>query len=235
MVRVDNAGAEGMIVQSSDPIVLIGGGGVEAELWQSVVGLRHEVVAADSGAAVAMAQGMMPRAVIGDMDSLCESDRCLLDPDIIHYIAEQETTDFEKCLMSVRAPLIIGVGFGGPRLDHRLANLNTLVRNPVQRCVLLDGSDLVFLAPPSLQLDLPVGTRFSVFPMGAVEATSEGLQWPLEGLSLAPDGRVGTSNRVIAPVCLEVTVPRLLVILPREALDQVVAALSNQRGSWSVP
>ncbi|WP_026756203.1 thiamine diphosphokinase [Sediminimonas qiaohouensis] len=222
-----------MIVQSLDPIAMIGGGGVEEVLWQAIRPHVQDVVAADCGAGTALAQGLVPHAVIGDMDSLRETDRAALNPDSIHCIAEQETTDFEKCLMSVRAPLILGVGFGGPRLDHRLANFNTLARYPLQRCILLDGADLAFLAPPSLRLDLPVGTRFSVFPMGAVEAVSEGLHWPLAGLSLAPDGRVGTSNRVTAPVYLGVTAPKLLVILPREALDQVVAALREQRDTWS--
>ncbi len=234
-VRGDNAGGDGVIVQSFDPVALIGGGSVEAELWRAILPHTGDVVAADCGAGAALARGVTPRAVIGDMDSLRDADRVSLNPESIHRIAEQDTTDFEKCLMSVRAPLVLGVGFGGPRLDHRLANFNTLARYSSQRCILLDGADLVFLAPPSLHLDLPMGTRFSVFPMGAVEAVSEGLQWPLAGLCLAPDGRVGTSNRVTAPVYLGVTAPKLLIILPREVLDQVVAALHAQRDSWCAP
>ncbi|WP_296762416.1 thiamine diphosphokinase [Sediminimonas sp.] len=221
----DNSRGTGVIVRSGDPIVLVGGGGIAPALWDAVTAHGGEVVAADRGAGAALARGLMPRAVIGDMDSLRASDRAALPPGIIHPIAEQETTDFEKCLRSVCAPVILGLGFGGPRMDHALANFSALVRHPYRRCLLLDGKDLVFLAPPVLRLDLVPGTRFSVFPMGPVEAESEGLQWPLDGLSLAPDGRIGTSNRVTGPVWLRASAPKLLVIVPFKALDAVIAAL----------
>lgn len=222
----DNTGSQGAIVRSTDPIVLVGGGEIAPALWDAVAGHRGAVVAADRGAGAALARGLVPRAVIGDMDSLRAADRAALPPGTIHRIAEQETTDFEKCLRSVRAPLILGLGFGGPRMDHALANFNALVRHPQRRCVLLDGKDLVFVAPPEMRLDVAPGTRVSVFPMGPVSAVSEGLQWPLDGLSLAPDGRVGTSNRATGPVWLRVDAPRLLVIVPVRALDAVTAALA---------
>jgi thiamine pyrophosphokinase len=46
----------------------------------------------------------------------------------VHHLPEQDTTDFEKCLYSVAAPLLLGVGFLGGRADHHLAAMNVLVR-----------------------------------------------------------------------------------------------------------
>ena len=230
----DNPGDAGVIVCSTDPIVLVGGGAIAPGLWDAVAAHAGSVVAADRGAGAALARGLVPRVVIGDMDSLRAHDRAALPEGAIHRIAEQETTDFEKCLRSVRAPLILGLGFGGPRMDHALANFNALVRHPHRRCILLDGKDLAFLAPPELRIDLAVGTRFSVFPMAPVSAVSEGLQWPLKGLALAPDGRIGTSNRVSGPVWLRTGAPGLLVILPVETLGAVVAALAaGAADPWS--
>ena len=67
---------------------------------------------------------------------------------------------------------------------------------------------------PGEQLDLPRGTRLSLFPMGPVQGDSEGLRWPLAGLDFAPDGMIGTSNEVSGPVRLRMQAPKMLVILP---------------------
>ena len=81
------------------------------------------------------------------------------------------------------------------------------------------------LKESDLVLDLPIGSRLSLFPMGTVEGESEGLRWPLKGLHFAPDGMIGTSNEVAAPeVTLQFSAARMLVILPRSAL---VAALDG--------
>jgi thiamine pyrophosphokinase len=76
----------------------------------------------------------------------------------------------------------------------------------------------VFLAPLQMELHLPVGSRLSLFPMGRVEGESEGLRWPLQGISFAPDGMIGTSNEVSGPVRLRFSARRMLVILPRTAM-----------------
>jgi thiamine pyrophosphokinase len=190
------------------------------------------LVAADGGAGHALAAGHQPEAVIGDMDSLLAADRALLDAGRIHQIAEQDSTDFEKCLTAIRAPVVLGLGFTGPRLDHQLAAYNALVRHHGSRCILVGADEVVMLAPPALRLDLTPGDTVSLFPMGAVEAKSEGLHWPVGGLSFAPDGRVGTSNRATGPIWLAVTAPKMLLFLPRHVLGQLVATLMDRPYGW---
>ncbi|MDO9524374.1 MAG: thiamine pyrophosphokinase, partial [Gemmobacter sp.] len=98
-------------------------------------------------------------------------------------------------------------------------------------CVVLSGRELTFLAPPEIRLRLPVGLRLSLFPMGSVTGQSEGLRWPIDGLTFTPDGRIGTSNQVTdADVRLRFNARRMLVILPLKALDAVLNALSDVRG-----
>ena len=221
-----------IIVHANDPVTLVGGAPTDAETLSLALSLAPRLVAADSGAAAALAQGHVPEAVIGDMDSLSEADSALLPQERIHRIAEQDSTDFDKCLASIRAPLIVGLGFTGARLDHQMAAFNTLVRHPRQRCILIGAQEIILLAPPALRLDPDKGAVLSLFPMGAVEGLSDGLQWPLRGLNFAPDGQVGTSNAATGPVHLTITAPKMLVMLPVDRLDIVVTALTESAARW---
>ena len=214
------------IVDSPDGVTLVGGGPVQGRMLGMVLRRAPVLVAADGGADRALAAGHVPVAVIGDFDSLSAEARRRIPPDRQHRIAEQETTDFDKALRSIAAPFVLALGFAGARIDHSLAVFNTLLRHPGRVCIVLGAEDAVFLCPPDLTLRLPVGDRLSLFPMGAVRGTSDGLRWPINGIALAPDGPIGTSNAVSAPtVRLRVDAARLLVILPRQRLDAVLDAL----------
>ena len=216
-----------MTVHAKTPITLIGGVRVSSGLLDMALLHASDVVAADSGADRALAHGLTPRAVFGDFDSISGDARAQLDPATLHPMPDQDSTDFDKCLRQVSAPLILGVGFCGERLDHQMAACNTLVRHPGQRCVLLGETDLMVLCPPTIHLPLPEGCRVSLFPMGAVEGASDGLEWPIGGLNFAPDGRVGTSNAALGPVHLSITAPKMLLMLPVDRLDTLVTALSE--------
>lgn len=215
------------IVQSKLPVTLLGAGRTGIAAVRRALDLAPCLVAADGGANMAVRAGLMPEAVIGDLDSLAPEVAAALPAGRLWRVTEQETTDFEKCLTRIEAPVILGLGFYGARIDHALAVWNALVRHPGRRCVILGGGDLVFLAPPRITLALAAGTRVSLFPLGPVRGASAGLDWPIKGIGFAPDGRVGTSNRAAGPVTLEFDAPRMLVIVPRGALTSVLAALRS--------
>src|SRR6056297_2270812 len=105
-----------MNVHAKAPITLIGGARVASGLLDTVLRHAPEVVAADSGADRALAHGVTPRAVFGDFDSISDDARGRLDPDTLHLMPDQDSTDFDKCMRRLSAPLIIGVGFCGERL-----------------------------------------------------------------------------------------------------------------------
>ncbi len=221
-----------MIVHKSGPIALIGGADVPSGVLRMALSLGERTIAADGGAATALAHGVVPEAVIGDFDSISDEVRAALPKATLHPVMEQDSTDFEKCISRIDAALIVGAGFSGARVDHQLAVCNVLVRWPARRCVLIGADDAVFLAPPTMALDLPQGCRVSLFPMGAVEGRSDGLNWPIDGLTLTPDGRIGTSNFATGPVHLTVTAPKLLVILPVEHSGLVADMLLNNTSRW---
>lgn len=218
-----------IIVRTSRGVTLLGGGKARPSDLSAALRCAPCLVAADGGAGFALEQGLVPEAVVGDMDSLSPEARGALPPDRLHRISDQNSTDFDKALRSVEAPLVLGVGFLGRRVDHQLANLNVLVRRAGQPCILIGKHDVILPVPPRITLDLPPGCRVSLFPMTEVTGRSRGLHWPIDGLAMAPGGCVGTSNRVAAahvgPVTLDVDRPGLLLILPRTALEVAVRAL----------
>lgn len=207
-------------------VTLLGGGELAPRTVSELLTLAPNLVACDGAAAVALAMGHRPARVVGDLDSLDDTTRAALDPATVFEIAEQDSTDFDKALRTTEAPLILGAGFTGGRLDHELACYNALVRRADKRCILVGGADICFHAPGKLELGLDPGTRVSLFPMAAVRVAARGFEWSFERLDLAPWGKVGTSNRAVAErVEIVPEGPGLLVILPRAALRAAMAAL----------
>jgi len=214
------------IVESLEPVTLVGGGPVAARSLRAALARAPRLVAADGGADRLLRAGLMPEAVIGDFDSISAEARAAIPLARQHPIAEQESTDFDKALRHIRAPLVLGLGFWGARMDHGLAALSVLARYPDRACLLLAETCLAFLAPLRLTLQLRPGDRLSLFPLGPVRGQSAGLRWPIAGIDFAPDGRIGTSNEVTERrVTLAFDAPRMLVILPRARLDAAVSAL----------
>lgn len=213
------------VVVSGRPVTLVGGGQVRA--WDLRECLFHgpRLVAADGGADQILSLGRKPEVVIGDMDSISPEGRAALSPESLHPVAEQESTDFEKCLTRIQAPLLLALGVTGQRVDHALSVFNTLMRFPDRRALLVSEDDVVTLAPPSIEIQLVTETRVSLFPMGRVCGQSSGLFWPISGIDFAPGGRIGTSNRAVGPVRLTFSDPAMLLILPRATLPVLVNAL----------
>lgn len=216
-------------------ITLLGAGKTRAEELEEALSHAPCLVAVDGGAGFALERKQMPEAVIGDMDSIPAELRARIPADRLHEISEQDSTDFDKALRSVEAPLVLGVGFLGRRVDHQLANFNVLARRGEARCILIGKHDVVFAAPPEISLKLSPGSRVSLFPMSETTGRSRGLHWPIDDLTFAPDGVIGTSNRVgtdhAGPVELAFDRPGMLIMLPRTALSEAIAALLRAPGS----
>lgn len=216
----------GSIVHGVCPITLVGGGQATPSDLHSALTLAPRCIAADGGAVLALQAGIMPEAVIGDFDSIPAEVQQQVPVDRLHRIDEQDSTDFEKALTRITAPVVIGVGFTGGRIDHQLGALHTLMVCADRPCVLLGPEELVFLAPPRMSLPTTGAEVVSLFPLGVVTGRSTGLHWPLDGLQFAPGGQSGTSNRATGPITVEVNAPALLMIVPRRLLKPVVAALA---------
>lgn len=214
-------------VQSSQGVTLVGAGAPRRQDIVEALNIAPTLIAADGGANFCTAAGLTPEAVIGDFDSLKTDGTGRLEGARLIRIDEQETTDFEKCLTRIDAPFIVATGFTAGRLDHTMAVWSVLARRLGPPTVVLADEDIVFAASEMLDMTLPVGTRLSLFPMVPVTGRSSGLAWPIQGLTLSPVGRLGTSNRVTGPVRLEFDAPGCLVITPRAALAAALEALTG--------
>lgn len=214
------------LLSSENPITLVGGGQADVDDVRLALSLAPICAAADGGAHLALEAGVTPAAVIGDMDSISCAARDQIPPAQFHHIAEQDSTDFDKALRHLSAPVVVAVGFAGGQIDHGLSVLHTLVQRPDRPVVVLAQKDIVFLCPARFALEMPAGTRVSLFPMGPVRGRSVGLHWPIDGIDFAPGVRAGTSNRATGNITLEMEAPNMLCILPRALIQPVVSALA---------
>jgi len=214
------------IIKFDDPVVLVGGADVDGELLKRYAQLP--IVAADGGANHLRQTSLIPRAIIGDFDSVADPDHWWSLAEVIK-IEEQDTTDFEKCLYTVDAPCFIAMGFSGNRLDHTLATLHVMQKFHQSKRVILAGKDdAVCVFCEETELRLPVGTRVSVYPLNRVEfKSSHGLKYPLDGLVMQQGEMIGTSN-VSDDSIVQITPDGngcYALIIPSNQLDAMISSV----------
>lgn len=158
------------------------------------------LVCCDGAYRKARALGRLPDLVVGDGDSLSAADRAALGERFVS-IAEQETNDLDKAFRTAVARFggagIVILGAGGLREDHFLGNVFRLpgfARAAPDVAMVTDAGTFTVVTGARRYACRP-GEAVSVFaPDPAARATSEGLEWPLDGVSLAELWR-GTLNR----------------------------------------
>ncbi len=190
------------------------------------------VIAADGGLLRAWKLGLEPALLVGDLDSLEPADVAAAagaGVEIVRAKVDKDESDAElAALEAVRrgaTRLTVLGAFGGPRLDHALANVWLLAHPALAgtQVVLLDARWRVSLitAPDSdgwpvrRPLPGPVGGLVSLFPHGGdVEGiTTDGLQYPLRDEPLRVGPARGLSNVRDAPdASVTVRAGRLLVV-----------------------
>ena len=163
------------------------------------------VIAADAGYRVCQQAGIVPDLLLGDFDSMDQPDF----PNIRRSPVEKDDTD---TMLAVKTALEEGCdtvyiygGTGGKRLDHTLANLQTLlfIRRRGARGYLYDD-DFVWtvLENESLTIEKTVEWGlFSAFCLGdRAEGIDEvGFQYPLKDAVLTPEFPLGVSNHILEP------------------------------------
>jgi thiamine pyrophosphokinase len=215
------------------PVILIGGGDIDWERLEYVLGLGHPVVAVDSGADALRSAAVQPDVIIGDMDSISDTRGWPAQTEIVE-IPEQDSTDFEKALNTIFATLYLAFGFFGQRLDHSLAALHCLAKYRTRKSiVLIDRVDLMFAPAVPLCIDLPRNIRLSINPLAPVTFhSSTGLRYPLDGLTLEAGVAIGTSNTVtgttVSVIPENAERADYLVVLPNTAVAHVLDWYSGQ-------
>ena len=158
------------------------------------------VIAADGGLRHTQALGITPDVVLGDFDSLG-----FVPEGAQVFPVEKDDTD---AMLAVRLGLkkgfdrfVIYGGLDGPRLDHTVANLQTLcflTRHGAQGW--LEGNDYTVTAVAEGQLRFPREQEgvISLFCFGESACVSiEGLQYELQRGSLESHFPLGVSNHFV--------------------------------------
>jgi thiamine pyrophosphokinase len=191
-----------------------------------------DVIAADEGLARARALGVSPDLLVGDLDSLAPALLRETEADgipVLRAAVDKDESDAELALLeAVRrgATRVTVLGaFGGPRLDHALANVWLLAHPGLARVDvrLLDARSRVTLVtapgpggrPIRRELAGPVGATVSLFPLGgdAEGITTGGLRYPLRDEPLRTGPARGLSNVRTSPdATVTLRQGRLLVV-----------------------
>jgi thiamine pyrophosphokinase len=188
--------------------IIIAGGQTEGQGWQRWVRESDWIIGADGGAAQALAWGLLPDLVIGDMDSLPETARSILVAEGCRFIEHpraKDETDLELALVHAvqqGAQEIVVLGALGGRLDHTLANilllaLPSLVGVSVR---IAEGDQQALLARSgeTVELEGAPGDLVSLVPLGgdARGVTTQSLAWALEKDTLRFGSSRGVSNEM---------------------------------------
>ena len=164
------------------------------------------VIAADAGYLSCQKAGLTPDILLGDFDSM-EAPENL--PNLFRLPVEKNDTD---TLAAMRTGLERGCGVfflyggtGGKRLDHTLANLQSLLflRRMGARGWMY-GDDFVWTVIENESLTLRRTVEwglFSAFCLGdrASGVDETGFQYPLRDAELTPDFPLGVSNHILEP------------------------------------
>ena len=200
-----------------------------AQLVEAHVPSGARVIAVDAGAEACLHAGVVPEAIVGDMDSVRALTLEALHGQgarIVRHPAQKRDTDGALALQEARdADEILFLGAGGGRADHAYANLHLLwaaAGRARVRAVDEDARGWVATPRAPVELDLAPGTVVSALPLleGCEGVTYEGLRYGLDGASMRIGDPYGMSNVAHAPrQTIRVSKGALLVIVPRMSAD----------------
>lgn len=210
------------------PIAIVGGGFVDTALLLDLAARDVALIGADGGGDVIGSVGLVPYAIVGDLDSLADREAWAARTRVLH-IAEQDTTDFQKAIYSTSAPITLALGVTGKRLDHTLAALSAVLQySPSRHLLIVDEVDVALAVVGAVEFNATAGERVSVHPLLPISfAASEGLLYPLDGLTLEMGRRVGSSNAATGGRVTIVPKDQTpwLLIMSKERLWDLVAAV----------
>ena len=184
------------------------------------------VIAADGALDHALAAGVAPAGLVGDMDSVSAAgfEWAARHATIERHDPDKEHTDTELALMmaaDLRPARLILIG-AGTRLDHVLAAIGALGQPHLTSIPVIDAWwdeqwIRVLHGPGGTTLELAQGSTLSLLalhgPCSGVTIT--GVRWPLDRAELAPLVGVGVSNVAVdEQVAVRVSTGVLTIVMP---------------------
>lgn len=178
------------------------------------------LIAADGGAIPALDYGVVPDAVVGDLDSIDDSVRGRVPRERLRRVANLDTTDLEKAIefaLQLGMSEVDIVGAGGGRADHALANLSVLTNHRGRaRITMHDELFAISLVEGLESIEGPIGTVVSFVALGQCTGiTTTGMRWDLDDFTLGFGPR-GIHNEIASsPATISVRTGDLLLFRGR--------------------
>jgi thiamine pyrophosphokinase len=188
--------------------LVVAGGGAPPPSVAALAAPGVFVVAADSGVDRALALGVVPHVVVGDLDSATAQGLAAVTDaggTIEAHPADKDATDLElalQCAADSGATEIVVVGGAVGRLDHTLAAAAVLCAPHLasRRVTAHFGEARLWVVRPSQTTELHgnPGQFVSLLPMGApaTGVRTIGLRFALDGGVLEPHSARGVSNEL---------------------------------------
>lgn len=215
---------------SKRTVIVIAGG--DPLLTRALMDLPDDafIIAADSGLDHALAGGLRPDLVVGDLDSVSEKSlnwaRAARVP-IDEYPPDKDMTDTELALASALArgaPHVILLGGGGDRLDHSIGAVTALGHASLAICASVSarwGTAEVHVmhGPRTVTLPVRTETTFSLLALHGIctGVYVRGARWPLMDATLVAGSSLGVSNTATSSeIHIDVHSGALTVIFPTQ-------------------
>ncbi|MFA5849309.1 MAG: thiamine diphosphokinase [Bacteroidales bacterium] len=169
-------------------VILADGEFPEHPLVLEILEKSKTIVCCDGAAENLITFGIVPSAIVGDMDSL-DKGMQLKYKALIHKDTDQETNDLTKAFrytLSLNPEKIIILGATGEREDHTLGNISLLadyVGMSDAEVEMYTNFGKFMAINKKTTLFLPVGSRLSVFAIDTnIRIISKGLTYPLDNV-----------------------------------------------------
>lgn len=198
-------------------LVIANGEPPKKQLLLSLARDANIVVCADGGANTALKAGIVPKAIVGDLDSIHAEALVKFHRVPTYENTDDETTDLEKAIawaIQSKYDHVIVVGATGKRIDHSVGNLAVLPKFYPDAIVrFVDDLGEIQYTGRELEFEADKGAVISLIPLNRCEGiVTEGLKYALQGEVLELGTREGTSNVVVSsPVTIRVKKGHLLL------------------------
>lgn len=180
------------------------------------------ILCADGGTRHALALGLTPNLIIGDLDSTTFDLRPLTEKgtQVIQHPADKNETDLELAIshaLTLNPNQILILAALGGRMDQTLANIALLsnLQLATFNIRLSDGVEEIFFCRNQAKVEGRSGDIVSLIPWGG-EVTgvfTENLRWQLRHETLYSDKTRGISNEMTAEVATVTITSGLLLVV----------------------
>ena len=203
-------------------IIFANGELLDLEKARTLIGVEDVIICADGGTRHALALGLKPALIVGDLDSITEAELQQANAKVSQYPRDKNQTDLElalnQALLQNPTSILIVAGLGN-RLDQTIANL-ALLSDPRLSGLdarFDDGLEEVFFCRVQSEVRGKAGDTVSLIPWkGAVSGIrTQGLRWTLNHETLYPDKTRGISNEMTGSAAQVSIETGLLLIVHR--------------------